>query len=331
MDWDAKVEPVAFDAKRAMGYLEAICNIGPRISGTEGMKKQQELIEKHFKDLGGQGHVSEVHRPAAQPAPEAVEMANLIVSWHPDAQAARHPLLALRHPAHRRPGARPARLAQAVRQRQRRRLRRRPADGAGPPHEGPEDATSASISSSSTARNTSSTTQRRILLRLEALRRRVPQDAQANRSRLPGSDFTTWPIATTTFNSTDFSSGVDVSWYKNHYNSNSMFAWNYQDDFFAGYDHGRNVGTMSIADHHAVPGKKFWTWGNNPYGRSQDTLLTDNDGPYIELMVGAIRTTNPTIAGCNPMKRASGRNIGTPSTISMALKKRIPRQPLTLK
>ena len=43
---------VPFDAKRAMGYLKAICNIGPRISGTEGMKKQQELIEKHFKDLG---------------------------------------------------------------------------------------------------------------------------------------------------------------------------------------------------------------------------------------------------------------------------------------
>jgi len=41
-----------------------------------------------------------------------------------------------------------------------------------------------------------------------------------------------------------------------------MFAWNYWDDFFAGYDHGARAGTMSIADHHVVPGKKFWTWGN---------------------------------------------------------------------
>ena len=45
--------PVAFDAKRAMGYLEAVCKIGPRISGSEGMKKQQDLLDKHFRDLGG--------------------------------------------------------------------------------------------------------------------------------------------------------------------------------------------------------------------------------------------------------------------------------------
>ena len=52
-DGGAAVEkPVAFDGKRAMGYLEAVCKIGPRMSGTEGMTKQQELIEKHFKDLG---------------------------------------------------------------------------------------------------------------------------------------------------------------------------------------------------------------------------------------------------------------------------------------
>ena len=36
-----------------MGYLEALCKIGPRMSGTDGMKKQQELLEKHFTELGG--------------------------------------------------------------------------------------------------------------------------------------------------------------------------------------------------------------------------------------------------------------------------------------
>src|SRR5947208_843096 len=44
-------KPAPFDGKRAMGHLEALCKIGPRISGTEGMTRQQELIEKHFKDL----------------------------------------------------------------------------------------------------------------------------------------------------------------------------------------------------------------------------------------------------------------------------------------
>ena len=113
-------------------------------------------------------------------------------------------------------------------------------------------------------------------------------------------DFTTWPIATTRFNGTDYSAGVDVSWYKNHEGASSMFAWNYQDDFFAGYDHGKNAGIMSIADHYAVPGKKFWTWGDGPQGHTEDHLLTDNDGPYIELMVGAYSDNQPDYSWLQP-------------------------------
>jgi hypothetical protein len=112
--------------------------------------------------------------------------------------------------------------------------------------------------------------------------------------------FTTWPIATTRFNGTDFTAGVDVSWYKNHVSGNSMFAWNYQDDFMAGYDHGKNAGIMSIADHNVVPGKKFFTWGTNPSGRSEEHLLTDSDGPYIELMVGAYSDNQPDYSWLQP-------------------------------
>jgi len=105
--------------------------------------------------------------------------------------------------------------------------------------------------------------------------------------------FTTWPIATGRYGGGDFRGGVDVSWYKNHISSNSMFAWNYEDNFFAGYDHGKKAGTMSVADHHIVPGKKLWTWGNGPNGRMWDDILTDEDGPYIELMVGAYSDNQP--------------------------------------
>ena len=45
---DAK--PVKLDSERALKYLKQLCDIGPRISASEGMKKQQELIEKHFQD-----------------------------------------------------------------------------------------------------------------------------------------------------------------------------------------------------------------------------------------------------------------------------------------
>ena len=82
-DREEAVAPAAFDAKRAMGYLEALCKIGPRISGTDGMKKQQELLEKHFKEHGGQ--IDWQRFTATQRSVrKAVDMSNLIVSWYPD-------------------------------------------------------------------------------------------------------------------------------------------------------------------------------------------------------------------------------------------------------
>lgn len=117
-------------------------------------------------------------------------------------------------------------------------------------------------------------------------------------------EFTTWPIATTRYGGVDWDH-VDVSWYKNHQAANSMFAWNYSDDFFAGYDHGKEAGTMSIADHHIVPGKKFWTWGNGPRGRMWDNILTDTDGPYIELMVGAYSDNQPDYSWLQPFETRS--------------------------
>jgi tetratricopeptide (TPR) repeat protein len=112
--------------------------------------------------------------------------------------------------------------------------------------------------------------------------------------------FTTWPLATTRYGRTDFSDGMDVSWYKNLENSTSMFAWNYEDDFIAGYDHGKQAGTMGIANHHIAPGKKFWTWGHGQGGQAWSKILTDDDGPYIELMVGAYSDNQPDYSWLQP-------------------------------
>jgi hypothetical protein len=78
-----RLSPAPFDAARAMGYLKDLCAIGPRISGTEGMKKQQELLKKHFEDLGAK---VELQPFAARQVSrkESVEMANLIASWNPE-------------------------------------------------------------------------------------------------------------------------------------------------------------------------------------------------------------------------------------------------------
>ncbi len=69
-----------FDGDRAYGHLVEVCKLGPRKSGSEGMAKQQELLKRHFEELGGkvsfQGFRHKSHAD--------VEFANLIVQWHPD-------------------------------------------------------------------------------------------------------------------------------------------------------------------------------------------------------------------------------------------------------
>jgi peptidase M28-like protein len=76
-------DDVVFDSARAMGYLKDICKIGPRISGTDGMKKQQELLKKHFEGLGGKVEMQTFNaKQKSQRQP--IEMANMIVSWHPE-------------------------------------------------------------------------------------------------------------------------------------------------------------------------------------------------------------------------------------------------------
>lgn len=62
---------------------------------------------------------------------------------------------------------------------------------------------------------------------------------------------------------------------------------------------------MSVADHNIVPGKKFWTWGNGPSGKRWDTTLTDDDGPYIELMVGAYSDNQPDYSWLQPFETRS--------------------------
>lgn len=117
--------------------------------------------------------------------------------------------------------------------------------------------------------------------------------------------FVKWPIADSLYNGADFTKGVDVSWHKNHIEANSFFAWNYTDDFFAGYDHGKKAGTMSIADGNIAPGKKVWTWGNGPEGRMWDHILTDTDGSYDELMRGAYSDNQPDYSWLQPFDAKS--------------------------
>ena len=59
-------------------------------------------------------------------------------------------------------------------------------------------------------------------------------------------DFTTWPIAQGRYRGYDYT-GKDISWWKNSPVSNSFFAWQLQEDFMGGYDHGRHAGWCTSA------------------------------------------------------------------------------------
>src|SRR5262245_18791765 len=76
--------PAPFDPDRAMDYLTKLCDIGPRISGTDGMTKQQEFLTKHFTGLGAKVEFQKF--TARQGRRPAIEMANLVVTWHPDSE-----------------------------------------------------------------------------------------------------------------------------------------------------------------------------------------------------------------------------------------------------
>ena len=113
-------------------------------------------------------------------------------------------------------------------------------------------------------------------------------------------DFTRWPISTEVFRGQDFTSGVDVSWWKNVKENASFFAWDLKEDFMGGYDHGKNAGTVHIGDHNIVKGAKLWEWGSGPVGQATEGRLTETSGPYVEIMVGAFSDNQPDYTWIRP-------------------------------
>lgn len=113
------------------------------------------------------------------------------------------------------------------------------------------------------------------------------------------SEFVNWPIGQGRYAGLD-RTGVDLSWWKNHPNPASVFAWNFTDDFLAGYDFGKDAGTVHVANHHIVTGKKFFLWGNNEEAEMWEKMLTETDGQYLELMVGAYSDNQPDYSWIGP-------------------------------
>lgn len=112
-------------------------------------------------------------------------------------------------------------------------------------------------------------------------------------------DVTQWPNAHNVFRGEKFD-GIDISWWENVLTSNSFFIHDLQEDFMGGYDHKKNSGTVHFGNHHITKGAKLWEWGSGPSGQATEGVLTENSGPYAELMVGTFSDNQPDYSWIRP-------------------------------
>ena len=75
---------IPFNGQRSYQYLKEICAIGPRVSGSVGMRRQQEMLTKHFTQLGGRVSMQTWEERHPQQNGASVTMGNMIVEWHPE-------------------------------------------------------------------------------------------------------------------------------------------------------------------------------------------------------------------------------------------------------
>jgi len=111
----------------------------------------------------------------------------------------------------------------------------------------------------------------------------------------------------------DVEGAVDLSWWKNFtVESRSIFAYDPDNAWLAGYDHKRNMGTAHVSNRHITVGKKFFLWGNFPEAHVWDTVLTDEDGPYLELMVGCWSDNQPDYSWIDPFETRTVKQFWFP-------------------
>jgi tetratricopeptide (TPR) repeat protein len=114
--------------------------------------------------------------------------------------------------------------------------------------------------------------------------------------------FAHWPITTEPYTGKEYyRNGIDASWWKNHPTQNSFFAYDLKEGFLAGYDYSKDAGTIHVCNPNIVKGAKLWEWGPGYMGSMWDTrVLTDEDGPYAELMAGAYSDNQPDYSWIKP-------------------------------
>lgn len=133
-------------------------------------------------------------------------------------------------------------------------------------------------------------------------------------------DVSDFPIATGTYYKVNYAPGTDISRYANIPVPTSYMAIRSGYDFIGCYEHDAEAGMLHVANHHISPGKKQWTWGNGDFGRAWDRNLTDEDGPYIELMTGVFTDNQPDFSWLQPNEEKTFEQYFMPYTRVGAVK-----------
>jgi tetratricopeptide (TPR) repeat protein len=123
-----------------------------------------------------------------------------------------------------------------------------------------------------------------------------------------------FPMARNIYYGVDYRPGTDISWYRNIPVPTSYMVTGSKYDFFGGYDHAKRAGFVHTSNHHIAPGKKMWTWGNAEFGYAWDRNLTDEDGPYVELMAGAYTDNQPDFSWLQPYETKTFNQYWYPIT-----------------
>ncbi len=125
-------------------------------------------------------------------------------------------------------------------------------------------------------------------------------------------DVSKFPIATGTYYKVDYGEGVDISRVKNIPVPTSYMAYHSDFDFLGNYDHDLKAGLLHVADHHIAPGKKQWTWGFGDFGDAWYHNLTDENGPYTELMTGVFTDNQPDFTFLAPYEEKTFKQYFMP-------------------
>lgn len=123
---------------------------------------------------------------------------------------------------------------------------------------------------------------------------------------------TKFPVSMGKYYGNDYSEGVDISYHKNIPAPTACMANRSDYDFIGSYDFGRRAGIVHVADHNTAPGKNQWTWGSGEFGKAWERNLTDENGPYAELMAGVYASSQTDFTFLMPYEEKSFKQYFIP-------------------